>query len=115
MILLSVRVVATGVADKLELRAGAVQAPEMLGSVADSRRVFDGLANEWMEMPLRAAAALSDGSTVVGPAIVEHPLTTINVPEGWSLEVDAHRNYRLRDVAALATAAGGEVAAAAAR
>ncbi|MBS1842849.1 MAG: hydantoinase/oxoprolinase family protein [Actinobacteria bacterium] len=96
VILLSVRVIATGAAEKLELKPGAIQAPEVLTEVAGSRRVYLPASGEWRDLSIHAATDLDHGDAVTGPAIVEHPLTTIVVPDDWSLGVDEFGNYRLR-------------------
>jgi N-methylhydantoinase A len=39
---------------------------------------------------------LNPGNTLRGPAVIEESQTTILVPGGWTLAVDAYRNYILR-------------------
>lgn len=43
------------------------------------------------------AEALRPGVQISGPAIVEHQFTTISVPADFSLTVDPHGHYRLRN------------------
>jgi N-methylhydantoinase A len=92
-VLMSVRVVATG-----RVRALEPQPAELNdGQVSPvSRRICHlPLAGEDAELEVYDSASASPGSTITGPAIVEHPLTTIQVPRGWVLSVDAWNNYVL--------------------
>jgi N-methylhydantoinase A len=99
VILEAVRVIARGTPDRYEESPG-----EADGSAAaaptTSRRVFRAELGVWADLPVYAAAELGVGATLEGPAIIEHPLTTVLVPEEWHLEVDRFGNYGMEDRAA---------------
>ena len=46
-----------------------------------------------MDTPCYDATLLNHGNFIAGPAIVEHPTTTVVVPQGARLTVDAYQNY----------------------
>ena len=49
------------------------------------------------DVEVHDALALPAGGEIAGPAVVEHPLTAIQVPPGWRLHVDEWGNYVLTD------------------
>ena len=42
--------------------------------------------------------SLGNGAELLGPALVEGPATSVLVPEGWRLEIDAYGNFLARSV-----------------
>jgi N-methylhydantoinase A len=59
--------------------------------------VFLPLAGEETDLEVYDALAVPAGGEITGPAVVEHPLTTIQVPPAWRLRVDEWGNYVLTD------------------
>jgi N-methylhydantoinase A len=99
VVLEAVRVIASGRPEKFEEKpSDAAPASQAVAATA-TRRVFRPEAGDFADVPIHHAADLATGTVVEGPAIVEHPLTTVLVPEEWRLEVDALGNYRLEDLA----------------
>jgi N-methylhydantoinase A len=98
VVLEAVRVIASGHPEKFEEKQSDAASS---GSIepTGSRRVFRPEAGDWADLPLYQSGDLSHGAKVEGPAVVEHPMTTVLVPEEWRLEVDAFGNYRLEDLA----------------
>lgn len=96
VVLMSVRVVATGRAETFERAPARIGQP---AEVAPRRRrpVYLPLAGEQQDVDVYDAADLVPGSTLTGPAMVEHPLTTIQVPSHWQFTVDEWSNFILTD------------------
>lgn len=63
--------------------------------VAQYDVVFGGVMQK---APRFAGGGVVPGQSIVGPAIVDEPITTLVVPPGWVAVLDAQRNYRLRRV-----------------
>ncbi|HZQ79618.1 MAG TPA: hydantoinase/oxoprolinase family protein [Acidimicrobiia bacterium] len=101
VMLLTARVVARGRTDKLEPGgdghaaggAGDAAGAALLGR-RQMHRPFEG---DVVDAAAYDAAQLTGGARLSGPAVVEHPFTTIQVPPGWELTVDGHGNYVLDD------------------
>lgn len=45
--------------------------------------------------PVFQSTALAPGTNIVGPAIIEEPLTTLVLCPGSCVQVSAHRNYEI--------------------
>jgi N-methylhydantoinase A/oxoprolinase/acetone carboxylase beta subunit len=58
-----------------------------------TRRVFRG--GRWRTGRIFEMDELLPGNRVDGLAVIEAPNTTLFVPEGWRVEIDAHRIYRM--------------------
>lgn len=59
-------------------------------------RTYDiTFAGEARTTPRHPGAAVHPGQTIVGPAIIDEPITTVVIPPGWTLEVDQSRNFHL--------------------
>ena len=94
--LLAATVVARGATDRFEALAEPLELrgpAEALGS----RRIFRAIEGEAVEAMIYAASALHPGASIRGPAIIEGPLTTIQLPPDWQLEVDGYGNLMLTD------------------
>jgi N-methylhydantoinase A len=86
--LVNVRVSAWGPAPQLQVRAGARAGPPVAGA---HELVLDG-------RPVAAKVLrgeLPSGTRLEGPALCALPQSSLLVPPGWSLEVDAHGSCRL--------------------
>jgi N-methylhydantoinase A len=55
------------------------------------------LTGQDTDVPVYEAAALTPGAELEGPAVVEHQLTTIQVPPGWRLRADEWGNHVMTD------------------
>ncbi|MFD9663542.1 hydantoinase/oxoprolinase family protein [Rhodococcus sp. NPDC059968] len=96
VVLMSVRVIATGHAKSYEPAPAVVRKASAQSS--GRRSVYLPLAGEQVELDVYHADQLAPGARLVGPAMVEHPLTTIQVPQGWQLEMDQWGNCVLTDI-----------------
>ena len=67
-----------------------------------SRDVFDADAGRHVPTPVVDWAALSAGEELVGPAVVEHPTTTVYVAAGQGAGVDEHGNLIITTGSAIA-------------
>jgi N-methylhydantoinase A len=96
VMLLVARVVARGIAQKLEPTA---EEPVLDGAPVPvgTRRIFRAVEGESVEAAVYAADAMRPGTQISGPAIINGPLTTIQVPPGWRLDVDRMGNLTLHD------------------
>lgn len=94
VVLMSVRVVATGRVQAAEIapRPDDDSVPTPVGA----RRVH--LGGQDTDIDVYDAITLPVGGRLAGPAVLEHPLTTITLPAGWELQLDGHGNYLLTDV-----------------
>ncbi|MGZ5829908.1 MAG: hydantoinase/oxoprolinase family protein [Xanthobacteraceae bacterium] len=64
-------------------------------SVKGKRRAYFGKTNGWVGVDVYDGAALSAGTRISGPAILEEPTTTILVPHAFTCEVDKFGNFLL--------------------
>ncbi len=64
--------------------------------------------DRWQDTPAYEADLLPPGSVLEGPALIDDPTTTVVVPDGFTCEVDPHRNLvlRARDLTTTASAQG---------
>jgi N-methylhydantoinase A len=113
VVMLTARVVARGRTDKLE-PAGhdGGEAGDAAAAGIGRRRIRRPFEDEIVDAAAYDAARLAPHTRLVGPAVVEHPFTTIQVPGGWELRVDGHGNSLMEDTHAAPAAvadAGVEV------
>lgn len=97
------RVVATGATDKPPVRE--VQASSRPATAASARTIY--LGAEAIQAPVYDGPSLTPGDTLTGPAVVDDVDTTLLVPPGTTLSIDAFGNYVFSIVptAGVATAA----------
>ncbi|MDP6342186.1 MAG: hydantoinase/oxoprolinase family protein, partial [Alphaproteobacteria bacterium] len=90
-------------AEIVSFRLGASAPPDVVPALnegvaqAASRaetRIFD--AGAWRDCLLLTRAAIAEGETIAGPALIEDETSTIFVPEGWTAEADARDNILIR-------------------
>lgn len=84
----SLRVQATGQLDKpqiTEVVSGGASDDETL---PESRRVYLGPDTGYMDAAVYRGGALTEGDEVAGPAVIEHPGTTIFIGAGQSARID---------------------------
>jgi N-methylhydantoinase A len=98
VVMLGVRVLATGRTAKLERGAGSVQHDAASAQPVETRDVMLPGERRRATIDVFAGTSLGAGARVAGPAIIEHALTTIFVPTGWRAEIDAHGRQHLHDL-----------------
>jgi N-methylhydantoinase A len=96
VVLVSIRVVATGRVRTLEPRSVEISGETPVEQVG-TRQVRLPLVGKDIEIGVYDALAAKPGSAIEGPAILEHPLTTLQIPPGWTVRVDQWGNYILTD------------------
>lgn len=57
-----------------------------------SRRAYFGEASDFVEADIYDGAKLTAGVTITGPSIVEEAMTTVVIPPGMAINVDAYGN-----------------------
>jgi N-methylhydantoinase A/acetophenone carboxylase len=63
-----------------------------------SRRIFLEADNKAQEIPVYDRSRLTNGHSLMGPAVVESEQTTSLIQAGWKLTVDKYNNAILREV-----------------
>ena len=98
VVLMSVRVTATGHVRSLEPAASElVTGADRALKPTRHRQIFLPLIGEETEVAVYDTRTARAGSEVHGPAILEHPLTTLQVPPGWAARVDEWGNFIVTD------------------
>ena len=59
------------------------------------RKAFCPIAGEMIDTPIYEGAALRAGTSVSGPAVIEHPGTTIVLHTGHKARIDEFGNTRI--------------------
>lgn len=95
VVLMSVRVIATGRVNRFRPKPAPVPAGPVAATASGRRTVFLPLAGREAQLSVYDAENLDPGAVITGPAVMEHPLTTVQVPESWTLRVDEWGNYLL--------------------
>jgi len=60
------------------------------------RHVYFRKAGGFIETPCYNGEKLIHGNIIMGPAIIEATKTTVVIPQGYRLQIDAYGNYRMR-------------------
>lgn len=98
VVLVAVRVTATGRVPALEpLPAQPVPESERRHAPSGTRRVFLPLEGRQTDVAVYDTGSARAGHEVTGPAILEHPLTTLQIPPGWTARIDEWGNFILTD------------------
>lgn len=98
VVLVAVRVTATGRVAALEpTPAQPVPESEQRLPATGSRTVFLPLLGEEAEVGVYDTRTAKAGHQIQGPAILEHPLTTLQIPSGWDARIDEWGNFILTD------------------
>ena len=87
---------AIGVRRPVELIKQPPSGRDASAAIKRKRQVFFKELGGFIETPCYDANQLKHGNIFEGPAIVEDPTTTIVVPKGAELTVDAYHNYIIR-------------------
>ncbi len=104
--MVSVRLAATGVTTKPPPVREPFDGPDAAHALKGARAVFEPQAGAFADTPVYDGDRLRHGNRLDGPAIVEKVTTTIFVPAGFELEVDALGGCVLQDRGA-ASGGGG--------
>jgi len=92
----TLKVRAIGVRRPVELIKQPVFAKDPSSALKRKRRVYFKELGGFVETPCYHADQLRHGNVITGPAIVEEAKTTVLVPKGAELTVDAYENYVIR-------------------
>ena len=82
----------------LEIRQDA--GPDPTAALKGDRPVFEPAAAEFVDAPVFDGGLLAPGNALSGPAVVETAVTTILVPAGFDVGIDAAGTAVLTDRAA---------------
>jgi N-methylhydantoinase A len=93
--IVTLRLEATGLVRKAELRAHPEAGPDASGAVIGQRAVWLPEARDFVTTPIYSREALAAGNRFAGPAIVEQMDATTVVPPGMTARVDAYLNLIL--------------------
>ncbi|MCQ4162058.1 hydantoinase/oxoprolinase family protein [Roseomonas sp. GC11] len=97
--LVTLRLEATGLVRKAELRAYPMAGPDATAAITGQRPVWFPEAGDFVTTPIYSREALQPGNRFAGPAIVEQMDTTTVVPPGMTARVDPWLNLILEVVA----------------
>ena len=87
---------AIGMRAPLKLEKQPASAKDASSALKRSRSVYFKELGKFEETPCYDADRLRHGNVITGPAIVEETKTTVVVPQGAELTVDAYENYIIR-------------------
>jgi N-methylhydantoinase A len=93
--LVTLRLEATGLVPKAELRAYPDAGPDASGAITGRRAVWFPEAGNFIDTPIYSRDGLLPGNAFTGPAIVEQMDTTTVVPPGMEVRVDPYLNLIL--------------------
>jgi len=92
----TLKVRAIGVRRPVELIKQPEAGKDASGAFKRRRQAYFKEPGGFVETPCYDASHMKHGNVIEGPAIVEDPTTTIVVPKGTDLTVDAYHNYIIR-------------------
>jgi N-methylhydantoinase A len=87
---------AVGLRRPIELRSRPYQGKDSSAALKRKRNVYFKELGGFVSTPCYDAERLKHGNEIAGPAIVEHPATTVVLPNDTTLVVDAYENYLIR-------------------
>ncbi|MBX3501227.1 MAG: hydantoinase/oxoprolinase family protein [Alphaproteobacteria bacterium] len=93
--IVTLRLEATGLVRKADLRAHPESGPDASGAIIGQRPVWLPEARDFVTTPIYARDALEPGNRFTGPAIIEQMDATTLVPPGMTARVDAYLNLIL--------------------
>lgn len=97
--LVTLRLEATGLVRKAELKAHPMAGPDASAAITGQRPVWFPEAGDFVPTPIYSRDALQPGNRFAGPAIVEQMDTTTVVPPGMTARVDPYLNLILEAAA----------------
>jgi len=87
---------AIGLRRPIELRSRPYQGKDSSAALKRHRKVYFKELGGFVSTPCYDAERLKHGNEIAGPAIVEHPATTVVLPNDTNLVVDAYENFLIR-------------------
>ncbi|MCW5770127.1 MAG: hydantoinase/oxoprolinase family protein [Rhodospirillaceae bacterium] len=87
--LVNLRMTAFGITDKPDTAPLDIAGPDAGHALKTARRAYAAEQGDYIDMPVYDGDALRPGNRFHGPALVESAVTTVYVPQGFGLEVDA--------------------------
>lgn len=75
-----------------EVAAGAAGDGRPGDAGARTRRIYDGTSRAWIDVAVRDWEQLAADEVLPGPAVLEHPTTTVVVAAGQAVSVDRYGN-----------------------
>ncbi|CAN5329802.1 hydantoinase/oxoprolinase family protein [soil metagenome] len=97
--LVTLRLEATGLVRKADLRAYPMEGPDASAAITGARKVWFPEAGDFMDTPIYSRDLLKPGNVFTGPAIVEQMDTTTVVLPGMEARVDVYLNLILEVLA----------------
>jgi N-methylhydantoinase A len=94
-IIATLKLQAIGVRPPVELIEQPFSGHDPSGALKRKREVYFKELGGFVETPCYDAQQLRHGNIVTGPAVIENPQTTVVVPQGSKLTVDAYENYEI--------------------
>ena len=92
----NLRLIAKSKGTKIQMAKVESGATDGSGALKPSRQCcFNG---KFKETNIYDAEKLKAGNVIAGSAIIEHPLTTTVIPEGWQCTVDEYGNFIVRRI-----------------
>jgi len=95
-IIATLKLQAIGMRPPVGLKKQPASSKDASAALKRKRRVYFKELGGFVETPCYNADQLRHGNVITGPAIVEETKTTIVVPQGAELTVDAYENYIIR-------------------
>ncbi|WP_426956488.1 hydantoinase/oxoprolinase family protein [Muricoccus radiodurans] len=95
--IVTLRLEATGLVRKAELRSHPMAGPDASGAITGQRQVWFPEAGDFVSTPIYDREGLKPGNTFAGPAVVEQMDATTVVPPGMTARVDSYLNLILED------------------
>lgn len=89
---LRVGVEAVGPVAKPQLRAASLGSDDPGAAASGAREVFWPEAGRWVQTPIFDGPQLRPGNEIAGPAIIEHPGTTVVIPHDSAARIDEYLN-----------------------
>lgn len=96
VVLVTLKLQAIGTRRPFELIKKSLFAQDPSAALKRKRKVYFKELRGFVETPCYDANQLRPGNAIKGPAVVEETTTTIVVPQGAELTVDAYENYIIR-------------------
>ncbi len=91
--LMSLRLTAVGKVEKPKFVESPSKGKDASGAIKGQRDIY--YEKSWMTVPVYDGPKMGHDNSLIGPAIIEEPTTTILVPPKWQLTCDRYDNYML--------------------
>ena len=90
----NLRLIAKVEVQKINVKTIAAGTKDASGAMKTKRPCF--FNGGYVETPIYDSSRLKSGNFIPGPAVVEEPVTTLVVPDGFHCRIDKYGNYILR-------------------